>query len=44
LRTIATPFQGVTNVAFDPVGNAYLSVVEDPWNDPFPGAIWRVEA
>lgn len=44
VRTIATPFHGVTNVAFGPAGEAYLTVVEQPWKEPFTGAIWRVEA
>jgi sugar lactone lactonase YvrE len=44
-RTIVTPALGVTNVAFDPTGrHAYLTVVEEPTRDPYPGAIWRVDA
>ncbi|MGH6720031.1 MAG: SMP-30/gluconolactonase/LRE family protein [Alphaproteobacteria bacterium] len=44
LRTHTVPAIGVTNVAFDPDGNAYITATEDPWHDPYPGAIWRVPA
>ncbi len=44
VRTLAVPAIGVTNVAFDPDGNAYISAAEDPSREPFLGAIWRVPA
>ena len=44
VRTLTVPAIGVTNVGFDPDGNAYITAAENPWHDPFPGAIWRVPA
>jgi sugar lactone lactonase YvrE len=44
-RTIVTPTPFVTNVAFGPDGrHAYLTVVDQPTEAPFRGAVWRVEA